>query len=626
MKDASQLSDDQLSYNLNYPYQTWYTWAAIIGLATLANAVSRLTAFLSRYSPKHLQSNKNILCMWRLPTALANAWRVVAYRSTVHFGWGYSMNVLELFLTAAYFGALFAWSWAHTSHAELGALPYGADFIANRLGTIATSQFPLVTVLGTKNNVISFLTGISHDKLNYLHRMTARVAFVILWMHAGRWMPRAMLPETYYHQAWMQCGVLGLVAFTILCFASIRPAREKAYEWFLWGHFALVFIFLVGAYFHVKRCLYEPWVIACFAVWAFDRLVRVLRVLYFFASSRRPHLHPSKARVERLTPHHLSVRVRRPRGVHWAPGQMVYLMAPGVSALPWEAHPFSVASVDESRYDMLRETGERESGESGEKDGEVEDEMVFIVGVMRGFTARLGRRVEGSERGRDVTVLVDGPYGDAEDVTGYDTVVLIAGGTGVAWTLPILVDTVRYAPRLTRVCGGRSTLTSHRAPGRRAGARYRKCRKVVFIWAIRDRDHVSWIASALGRLFPHISALADMEVSIRIFVTRDRNKNFSTPNVLDDQPPLTPDSIDSKSLEDGGVDAPCVEVRSGRPDVAECVRAEIAMASGGESVFVGVCGSASLAEAVRVGARVDPLCVLRGGPSVVLKVESFGYA
>ncbi|TFK47289.1 hypothetical protein OE88DRAFT_1636713 [Heliocybe sulcata] len=624
MKDEEQLAEIQILYQLIYPYQTWYTWAGIVGLATIVNLVSRSTSLINRYSSSRVSQNGNDRsAIWRVTFALANAWRVIAYRSTVHFGWGYSMSFLEFFLTAGYLTALLAWSWVH-----IWDLEFGADYVANRLGTIAVAQFPLMTVLGTKNNIISFLTGVGHDKLNYLHRMTARVAFVILWMHAGLWVRRAliMLPEFWYDTVWVRAGVLGLVAFTILCFTSIRPAREKSYEWFLWGHFALVFIFLVGAYYHTVRCLYHPWILACLGIWAFDRLVRVLRVAYFSIASRlsrwRSSRSPtstarfeSRATVELLTPHHVSVRLQRPRGFHWGPGQTAYLMAPGVSVLPWEAHPFTIASVDGSRYNYQLTNGS-DAGSiektHGDGDADEKDELVFIVGVMQGFTGRLGKRVAESERVTSVTALVEGPYGDGEDVLAYDTVLLVAGGTGVAWTLPLLIDTIR-----------------------RAHLSYRKCRKLIFVWAVKDMDHASWISDSLRRIFPLLPSLTDMEVSIRIFITRERN--FSTPNVLDDQPPSTPESVDEKSLEEGKscadvdavLSAPCVQVESGRPDV--CASLGVSACGRLKGIYpLLVCGSASLAEAVRVGARVNPLwgrnSILRGGPNVVLKVESFGYA
>ncbi|KAJ8584100.1 hypothetical protein M405DRAFT_747592, partial [Rhizopogon salebrosus TDB-379] len=41
-----------------------------------------------------------------------------------------------------------------------------------------------------------------------------------------------------------------------------------------------------------------------------------------------------------------------------------------------------------------------------------------------------------------VRAFVDGPYGPSLNLVSYDTSVLIAGGSGVSYTLPILLDIV----------------------------------------------------------------------------------------------------------------------------------------------------------------------------------------
>jgi ferric-chelate reductase len=66
-------------------------------------------------------------------------------------------------------------------------------YVQNRAGTIAASQVPLVTVLGTKHNAIGWLTGVGYDKINYLHRSAARTLLIVTWVHAGAHVSRALL-------------------------------------------------------------------------------------------------------------------------------------------------------------------------------------------------------------------------------------------------------------------------------------------------------------------------------------------------------------------------------------------------------------------------------------------------
>ena len=64
----------------------------------------------------------------------------------------------------------------------------------SRAGTSADEQAfcqcPLIIVLIQKNNPISALTGITYQKLNYLHRASSRVALFFSWAHMLLWTPR----------------------------------------------------------------------------------------------------------------------------------------------------------------------------------------------------------------------------------------------------------------------------------------------------------------------------------------------------------------------------------------------------------------------------------------------------
>jgi ferric-chelate reductase len=145
------------------------------------------------------------------------------------------------------------------------------------------------------------------------------------------------------------------------------------------------------------------------------------------------------ASVELLSPRVVRLRLRKPPHFHWSPGQAAYLIMPGVSNTPFEAHPFTIASVDT--------TGNGTPGADipTTKDALAKaepywNELVFFISVHGGFTRKLRDVAEKSGKAK---VFVDGPYGKAPDLTGYDTSVLIAGGSGVSFTLPLLLDGVK---------------------------------------------------------------------------------------------------------------------------------------------------------------------------------------
>jgi ferric-chelate reductase len=104
----------------------------------------------------------------------------------------------------------------------------------------------------------------------------------------------------------------------------------------------------------------------------------------------------------------LTVKGRLPWG--WKPGQHAYVAIPAISNFPLESHPFTIASIPSE--------GDTAGG----------DEIVFCIQRRNGFTKRLHAYTSanvGVER--QISVFIDGPYGQPPDLAPYDTCILIAG-------------------------------------------------------------------------------------------------------------------------------------------------------------------------------------------------------
>lgn len=54
-----------------------------------------------------------------------------------------------------------------------------------RCGVVTIGQLPIIFLLSGKNNVIGFLTGVSYERLNWLHRWTARCMLLTATIHMG---------------------------------------------------------------------------------------------------------------------------------------------------------------------------------------------------------------------------------------------------------------------------------------------------------------------------------------------------------------------------------------------------------------------------------------------------------
>lgn len=604
----------------DYPHEVWFFLACLLGLviifrflAFVCSKVFRRRLPLSQDPEKvsNSQPTSRVFSFQNLPLALVNVVRIVAFRLTLDFG-SFSINLTEVVLTLMYIAALFTWTFINTT--DVSGIKFDETYWSSRAGALIASQLPLITALGTKNNVISWITGVQHEKLNYLHRMAARVVFVLAWVHGGSKMQSGLAKDL--GQTWLIWGILALSCLTLLCLISIRPVRVRAYEIFFFTHLVLVLLFLIGAYNHTKEFSFQTYVWPSFIIWGVDRILRALRLILFNLG------HSGKgsmdATPELVTPDLVRLTLKRPQHFKWSPGQVVYLTTPEVSTFAFEAHPFTIASYD---FQASCKTATETTLGSTRSDTSVSEsspksywkDLVFFINVKEGFTKRLAQI---AAQKRKFKVYMDGPYGLSHDSSSYNTIVFIAGNTGVSYTLPLLLDLIECVRK------GKSI-----------------CQRATFVWCIRDSEHIRWISDVLEQAL----ALApeSLKIDIRIFVTAPSKpsdcsdldyesveKSGSTSAEL--TPTQTPISekkiVISPSDYSVLTNLSSVKISSGRPFLAELL-AEEAEATNG-TMWVTVCGSQSLVKAVRKGLSFPvsgPSAVLRGGASVSLHVESFGY-
>ncbi|KAJ7436564.1 ferric reductase like transmembrane component-domain-containing protein [Mycena latifolia] len=591
-----------------YPPRVWYFIASFIALVSFYHFTKLLVSRMSSKKPAiSTAGGRGRSSLRRIPLAILNNVRTVIFRTTLSLGGSYKLNVTELFIACAYIATLFTWALINTTNLE--GVMLSPQYYANRIGLIAATQFPLVIALGMKNNIITFLTGISFDKLNILHRIAARVLCVMLWIHgSGHFIENGRAGNLEdLQETWFRCGIMAISALTLLCILSVQPLRSRAYELFLVAHFSFALIFLGGAYYHAANNGLGYYMWPSLMVWGFDRFLRFIRI--FFVNGGYSTLfntkssHPLRAKIEVISPQFLRVTLRRPDYFRWSPGQLAYLAIPSVSAMPWEAHPFTIASIDgdipravESQTPSRDESCEKETSvESVEAMAETltpgySKKLVFLLRVHDGFTKRLFNAANSSSTDETFGTYIDGPYCSPPSVRGFETVLLFCGGSGISFTLPLLLDLIRCARMGTNPT----------------------CRRVLFVWAIRHSEQIKAISDDLLRALHGVSD--SLRVDIRIHVTAP----------VEDTEPGVEKSEGSITSNAKVLEAPGVQILPGRPQVPEIVKSEVAAASG--SISVNVCGTAGLTENVRSALRAASSTsdILKGGPSINLHVEAFG--
>jgi hypothetical protein len=102
----------------------------------------------------------------------------------------------------------------------------------------------------------------------------------------------------------------------------------------------------------------------------------------------------------------------------------------------------------------------------------------------------------------NIPTYLDGPYGSTVDVTGYSTVLGIAGGTGITHILS-------HAIHLLDLASTRESPLRH----------------LHIIWNIRHASHVEWIAPLLNTHFSNLPTAKQLRVTIDIHVTRESVSN-----------------------------------------------------------------------------------------------------
>ncbi|KAJ7246047.1 hypothetical protein C8J57DRAFT_1361371 [Mycena rebaudengoi] len=381
--------------------------------------------------------------------------------------------------------------------------------IATRSGWIALAIMPFMIAFATKVNFVSMLTGTSHEKLQVFHRWSAVFMYIASLVHTFPFIvmdvQMGTFKETYYGSSFYWTGFLSLVPQTYLVGLSWGIFRGPCYEVFKKLHFFASGVFMAGLFTHVDFTL-SAWdyFIATGAIYLLAWFARVLRTIYITHSGIPAFVESVDGSTTML-----KVAIRAPKHFAWAPGQHVFVRFFGLGIIHTPTlHPFTVSSLHTS---------------SGNGDANTVDLLMRVRG---GITRVLADKVAGKP-GWATRVVVDGPYGGLHvPLKSYDSVVLLAGGSGATFTLPLLLDL---------------------AQGLKTGGA--ACKRVEFVAAVRERDAYGWMEPTVTAASALL--LDPVQFAVQVYVTRPGESNGK----IDDD-----DAAEEQLFE------------RGRPDLAEIIR------------------------------------------------------
>ncbi|KAK5110267.1 hypothetical protein LTR62_006120 [Meristemomyces frigidus] len=301
----------------------------------------------------------------------------------------------------------------------------GSPPLATRSGWLSLGCMPFVFLTAGKSNFITAITGISHERLQVFHRWISYAFFVTALFHTFPFIVYSIRT----HQMVMQwntnldywTGVVALLAQAWLTFASMSPLRNMSYEWFKFSHFVAALVFAVFLFIHCAYTLTSwDYFIVTGLFFALSWLHRQTRVWAEHGVHR--------ARLSMATDGF--IRVKIPTKAVWHIGQhfFVRFMSTGVHALT--IHPFTACSLPSQ--------------------GGQESELILYIRPREGLTSRLAKQAV-SYPERAVRVLLDGPYGgiDMHDLQQCGRQLIIAGGSGAGWLLPMISACLRTNDQLS---------------------------------------------------------------------------------------------------------------------------------------------------------------------------------
>ncbi|EIM92768.1 uncharacterized protein STEHIDRAFT_117735 [Stereum hirsutum FP-91666 SS1] len=415
--------------------------------------------------------------------------------------------------------------------------------LGTRGGWVSLAIMPFMLTFATKANPIALLTGTSHEKLQIWHRWSAWLMYFAALVHT--------LPFIVYNIRWGQMearyaasaeywtGIACLVPMTWLLFMSVGPIRRWCYELFKKLHIIGAILFIIFFMFHCANTLTSwQYFYATFALYGFSFLTRLARLLPCF-----------DVVIDVLPSNTVKITIPVHPKCTWKPGQhfFVRFIGPSLGLHSFSSHPFTVASVPSV----------------GGADNTVE---MYVRGY-RGITGRLGA-VAAILKGRGVTAVLDGPYGGLHtSVQGFNRVLLLAGGSGATFTLPIMTDICRA------ISAGSTT-----------------CSKVDFIIAAPSYDSIEWCedyCTAARTMLESNTGGKGSALAVSVYITRQDASSSSA--TVDEE---KGEADGTQKFRHGAIH------REGRPDLKQLIRSACDEQPNG-SVAVICCGPDEFSYAVR---------------------------
>jgi hypothetical protein len=308
--------------------------------------------------------------------------------------------------------------------------------LTKRFGQVGASQLPVHYLLAMRApySPVQWLTRYSHEQLKAAHQVLGRIVFFLFLLHAAFYLNFFVLSGFLAKRIkdWdVIWGLISIILFSAISTTALAFIRRRSYRVFYISHIAIANFIILPMWLHVSHI--RIFVYQVILVEALHLVFRALRLKLYQGTIR-------------LLPGTNMIQIRIPlpaksSALSWRPGQHVYLSRPwGKATAPtfyqqWlmtnKTNPFTVASIPSK-----------------------DKELLLVARTLNGNTkylAELARLLaQGGSglpmlptAGGDIPILpiaLEGPYGASTrlpDLSDYDKVLLVAGGVGATFIMPV---------------------------------------------------------------------------------------------------------------------------------------------------------------------------------------------
>ncbi|CCD24813.1 putative ferric-chelate reductase NDAI_0D05000 [Naumovozyma dairenensis CBS 421] len=278
-------------------------------------------------------------------------------------------------------------------------------FFADRTGIMAFAQLPLIILFSTRNNIFEYFTGFKYSTFIMFHKWIGRTMVLDLILHAFAYTIYAVNYKNLSHsskQSYFQFGIVACFIAILMIILSIGLIRKNFYETFLYSHIILAILFFYSCWKHVEKLGWKEWIFSSLAIWAMERIFRLIQLLNFGAPLAKFQLYGKDL---------IRITIPKTPKMNWngRPGQygFLYVLHPLIF---WQSHPFTFIDAD--------------------------DHLIIVARAKTGATHTIFKQLVKQGGSTQFHVSIEGPYGTPTNLHHFTNVLLLAGGSG----LPGLLD------------------------------------------------------------------------------------------------------------------------------------------------------------------------------------------